>query len=104
MKFWTVSTHSHKQSVKTELLDGTSSIFLSQGPDAWEHPGAKSWDAMPFYTFASGKMTYTCTYTNNTGRTISDGPSAQTDEMCMGTGYMFPADKAKFCYTSTGPL
>ncbi len=102
-KFWTVSTHSHKQSVKTKLEDGGTQIFLSEGPDAWEHPGSKDW-GMPFYTFASGTMTYSCTYDNPTSNTIVDGPSAQTNEMCMGTGYFFPATTAKFCYTNQGPF
>ena len=104
LKFWTVSTHTHKQSVKTELMDGTSSVFLSEGPDAWEHPGAKSWGATPFYTFASGKLTYSCTYNNPTSNVIVDGQSAATNEMCMGTGYVFPATTAKFCYTNQGPF
>jgi hypothetical protein len=103
-KFWTVSTHAHKQAVKTELLDGSTSIFSSM---EWEHPGAKTWMTTPFYTFTSGKMTYTCTYTNNgtnAGNIIHSGPSAQFNEMCMGTGYFFPATAAKFCVDGQGPF
>ncbi|NVB79690.1 MAG: hypothetical protein HOV81_14940, partial [Kofleriaceae bacterium] len=106
-KFWTVSTHSHKQSVMTEIKDGTSMVFHSEGPDAWEHPGSKTWDAMPFYTFASNKLTYTCKYDNtgtNHNMVVEDGPSAQFNEMCMATGYIFPATKAKFCVDSLGPF
>lgn len=101
-KFWLMSTHAHKQAVKTEVRNGmpasTNVAFTSEN---WEHPGAQTWMAAPFYTFsdASGpnKLTYECTYVNNTSRTITSGDSAQTDEMCMATGYMFPATAPTFC-------
>jgi hypothetical protein len=96
-----MSTHAHKQAVHTEVRDGmptsTNVVFAS---DEWEHPGAKAWMTSPFYTFASGKLTYECTYNNPTNRTITTGDSAQTDEMCMATGYYFPATKATICYNN----
>jgi len=101
VQFWTISTHSHKQSVATQIADGASVIFNSTD---WEHPGAQSWMSTPFYKFASGQLTYSCNYTNMTSHTITDGSSAQTDEMCMATGYMFPAPASKFCYTNQGPF
>jgi hypothetical protein len=101
LSWWTVSTHSHKQSVHTELRDGTSVVFSS---DTWEHPGSKNWMTMPFYTFTSGKFTYECTYDNPTNNTIVDGQSATTNEMCMGTGYVFPQSNASFCLDSMGPF
>jgi hypothetical protein len=99
-KYWSMSTHVHKHAVKTEVLDGATSVFASTD---WEHPGAKRWDP-DFYTFSSGKLTYTCTYTNTTGSPIVDGASAQTNEMCMASGYIFPATDAKFCYNNLGPF
>jgi hypothetical protein len=100
-KVWLMSTHAHKQAVHTEVRDGmptsTNVVFAS---DEWEHPGAKAWMTSPFYTFASGKLTYECTYNNPTNRTITTGDSAQTDEMCMATGYYFPATKATICYNN----
>lgn len=94
-KMWLMSTHAHKQAIKTEVRDGTDVVFSSTD---WEHPGVKSWMTTPFYTFASGKLTYECTYDNPTNRTITTGDSAQTDEMCMATGYYFPATKPRICY------
>lgn len=100
-KVWLMSTHAHKQAVHTEVRDGAASstnvVFSS---DDWEHPGAKAWMTNPFYTFASGKLTYACTYNNPTSREIKTGDSAQTDEMCMATGYYFPATKATICYNN----
>jgi len=108
VKFWTVSTHAHKQSVGTVVKDGpkasTSVVFSSTD---WEHPGAKLWSASPFFAFTTGKLTYECTY-NNTGdtkgQTVIAGPSAATNEMCMATGYYFPATKPLLCLNNIGPF
>lgn len=97
-KVWLMSTHAHKQAVHTEVRNGSEVVFAS---DDWEHPGAKAWMATPFYTFSSGKITYECKYNNSTGRTITSGDSAQTDEMCMATGYIFPATKPTICLNSS---
>lgn len=97
-KIWLISTHAHKQAVHTEVRDGSDVVFSS---DNWEEPGAKAWMSTPFYTFNSGKITYECTYNNNTGRTITSGDSAATDEMCMATGYIFPATKPTICLNSS---
>jgi len=103
VKFWTISTHSHKQSVKTVVFDGTidnssTEIFTSMD---WEHPGSKDWmtPQTPFYTFTNTKLSWTCTYTNdgdNHDSVIHAGPSASTNEMCMATGYFFPATAPSF--------
>jgi hypothetical protein len=85
------------QSTATDLKDGASILFMSTN---WENPGAMTWLAAPFYTFASGAMTYECTY-NNTGanmaHVIHSGASLDTDEVCMGIGYFFPSTGPKFC-------
>lgn len=94
-KVWLMSTHAHKQAVHTEVRNGAEVVFQS---DDWEHPGAKAWMATPFYSFSSGTLTYECKYNNPTGNTIKTGDSAATDEMCMATGYVFPATKPTICY------
>lgn len=107
-KFWMLSTHAHKQAVKTEIKNGmpTSTDVAFTSTD-WEHPGSKSWMQTPFYTFSGDKLTFACTYNNtgsNAGRTVSTGDSAQTDEMCMATGYYFPATKPLICYNGFPPF
>ncbi len=95
-KFWTMSTHSHKQSIATAVMDGTSTIFSSTD---WQHPGAQNWDPPTFYTFTATQLTWSCTYDNtgsNAANTVVAGSSAQTNEMCMATGYYFPATAPKF--------
>lgn len=93
-----------KTTVKDGMPASTAVTFTSTD---WEHPGAKTWMASPFYTFASGKLTYECTYDNtgsNAASTVVSGPSAETNEMCMATGYYFPATKPLICLNSLGPF
>jgi hypothetical protein len=101
-KFWSLSSHSHKQSIATAIKEGDNVVFTSSD---WEHPGTAEFRSAPFYVFDSGKLTWECTY-NNTGdnatRTITDGQSAQTDEMCMATGYYFPAVGPRGCFMTGG--
>ncbi len=100
-KFWTISTHDHKQGIHTDVMDGASVVFQSTD---WEHPGAQLWNTSPFYTFSGGKLTWECTYDNtgsNSSITVVSGPSAQTNEMCMAVGYFFPATGPKFCLYDT---
>jgi hypothetical protein len=89
-KFWSMSTHSHKQTVKAVVNDGSSTVLTT---DDWQHPTEEKWSAPSFFSFASGQMTWTCTYDNtgtNANNTITSGQSAQTNEMCMAGGYYFP--------------
>jgi hypothetical protein len=95
-----MSTHAHKQAVNTAVKDGTAMVFTS---DDWEHPGAKQFASPGFYAFATNKLTYECSYRNlgsNANRTVEDGNSASTDEMCMASGYYFPATRPRFCLNS----
>lgn len=101
-KFWSMSTHSHKQSVATAIKDGDAMVFQSTD---WEHPGTLSFAAPTFHRFDSNQITWTCTYDNvgeNSERTVRAGQSARTDEMCMATGYYFPARGPKGCIVSGG--
>jgi hypothetical protein len=100
-KFWLMSTHAHKQAIKTEVKDGSTMAFQSTD---WEHPGAEMWMANPFFTFGSNQITYSCTYDNSSSREINSGDSAATDEMCMATGYFFPATKPLICFDGLGPF
>lgn len=101
-KFWMMSTHSHRQSVRTAVLDGMpgtgAKVFESTD---WEHPGESRWDGPTFHTFQSGKLTYECEYNNPYNRIIIAGDSAQFDEMCMASGYFFPATRPVFCFNTT---
>lgn len=96
-KFFSLSTHVHKQGTRTQVLDGATMVFEATD---WEHPGARTFEA-PYYSFGSGGLNYRCEYKNPTSRVIADGDSAELDEMCMAIGYFFPAQKAIFCLNNT---
>ncbi len=108
VRFWLVSTHAHKQAVKTTVKDGmpasTATVFTSTD---WEHPGQMTWTSSPFYAFSTNKLTYECTYDNvgdNKLSIVEAGPSAAINEMCMATGYYFPATKPLLCLNNIGPF
>ena len=108
LKFWLLSTHAHQQAVQTTIKDGPStSTTIPFTSTDWQHPGTAMWMTSPFYTFSTNQLTYECTY-NNTGpnadTTVVDGPSAVTNEMCMATGYFFPATKPLLCINNIGPF
>lgn len=97
-KFFALSTHVHRFSTRTQVDDGTAMVFESTN---WEHPGARTWATEPFFTFASGRLTYKCEYFNSTANPVREGQSAQTNEMCMAVGYFFPAERATICVNGT---
>jgi hypothetical protein len=105
-KFWLMSTHAHKQAIKTEVIDAGNSNMIMSSAD-WEHPIAAYFDGAqkPFYALSSGnKLTYRCTYNNPTVNIIRSGDSAARDEMCMASGYYFPATKPLICLNAAGPF
>ncbi len=106
VKFWLMSTHAHKQAVHTEVKDGSAVVFQS---DDWEHPGAATFmTPNTFYSFTTPStttagmmsLTYACTYDNPSNREITAGNSAVLNEMCMASGYYFPATRPRFCFNN----
>jgi hypothetical protein len=100
-KFWSMSSHSHKQSMTTTIKDGAETVFSSTD---WEHPGTTRFDPA-MYEFQSGTLTWECSYDNvgdNRDRTVTAGQSARTDEMCMATGYYYPASGPRGCFMNGG--
>jgi Copper type II ascorbate-dependent monooxygenase, C-terminal domain len=94
---WLMSTHTHKLAIGARVLNGTAaSTDVVFETDDWEHPGAKRMDS-PFYSFSTGTLTSECTWMNGTGADVQEGQSAKTEEMCMASGYYFPATKPTFC-------
>jgi hypothetical protein len=110
VKFWSMGTHSHKQSVQVQITDGSSVVLTTTD---WEHPMNMVVPKAPFYTFTAPKLSWACTYNNNAAppycdkggpaatcsnadTTVMSGPSAVTNEMCMAVGYFFPSTGPKF--------
>lgn len=100
VKFWWLSTHTHKHATNAALLDGATTLVSTSD---WEAPAIAVHDASPFYTFTNG-LTYSCTFNNSTNSTINAGDNYATDENCVGIGYFFPATGPLICYNAIGPL
>lgn len=94
-QFWSFSTFTHKQAVRTNVRDGFDLLFESLN---WADPGATTLLAPPFHSFASAALNHDCTYLNPSTRTITRGPSQQIDEQCIGVGYFFPATTPRLCF------
>lgn len=95
-KFFWMSTYSHQQSIRTSIRDGATTVFESTD---FANPGASKWSA-PFFTFASGQLTYEFVYANtgaNATRTVTAGNSYSTDEVAAALTYFFPASAPRFC-------
>lgn len=88
LRFFGLTSHTYKQGVHTFVKDGVDTILDNTD---WEHPKTSSWPVSPFYTFKSGTLFYQCEYSNPTDRTIKTGDDPTMDELCMTTGYFFPA-------------
>jgi hypothetical protein len=88
LRFYAMTTHTHKQGVHMFVTDGGSMVLDNT---SWDHPGVRSWNAAPFFTFSTGALTYQCEYLNPNNRTITAGNNTATDETCMVVGYYFPA-------------
>lgn len=58
--------------------------------DTWDEPQQLDL-APPFEMKAGDTVNYSCTFDNNTGMTLSYGPSAATNEMCNFFGVFYPA-------------
>lgn len=103
-QFFVMSTHSHKRTtdaIAARNVAGNDSDVLVHTTD-WEHAAIGKWAAPQYLTFAPGeKLHYECSYKNDTANTITDGESAEKNEMCMAVGYYFPADGDTFCLNSS---
>ena len=95
-RFITMSTHSHKFTTRAQVLDGSNMLVDTAD---WDHPAVATWMQTPHYQF-SGNLTYRCEYFNGSNAPVSDGDSADTDEMCMAIGYFVGGDGPIGCLNS----
>jgi hypothetical protein len=92
-KFFTYTTHAHHFSTELDVnyVSGgvTTNIVKST---QWDAPQVALWNAPNFLTIKSGdQITYSCSYKNTSGITVTLGETAASNEMCMSIGYFFPA-------------
>jgi hypothetical protein len=81
-------SHMHSRAVAftAQTSDG---VMIYKGTD-WNEPKPTYFSA-PYPKLKSGTtITWACTYNNNTGMTLSFGESANTNEMCILAGVVYP--------------
>jgi hypothetical protein len=94
VRFWRLTTRTHDHSTHTAIKDAASPVFESTD---WSDPGAVAFAAPGFLAFSTDKVTYECTYDNNSNNTIVSGENFATDEMCLAVGFFFPATNPRYC-------
>src|SRR6185295_13808828 len=93
-KFWSLTTHTHRFAKRSSVQENTNVLVDTID---WTNPDAATWPTPPFFTFATNRMTTSCTYDNPNGFTLRTGGSYQYDEQCVAVGYFFPATKPLMC-------
>jgi hypothetical protein len=99
-KFWWVSTRTHRFAQFSRVLDGASPLVKNSD---WQDPQAATFPPPAFHAFGSGGLTYECTWFNDSGFALTFGDNEDTNEVCMGIGYFFPAQHPAICINNIGP-
>ena len=97
-KFIWMTTYSNKYSTQTSIKDGEITVFQSTD---WTNPVPVSLSTPPFFTFGSGALTHTFTYTNTSGAVVDAGDNPATDELAVTLSYFFPATESRYCLNGT---
>jgi hypothetical protein len=79
-------SHMHKWA--THFVANTSTGVKLYDTTQWDEPVATPYDP-PVLLNPGDKITWTCTYNNDSGRTLTFGESAAVNEMCIFTGRFY---------------
>ena len=90
-----MTMYAHRFATRMYIQDAKGTAVF--GADDFANPGARTWDAPPFYGFVDDTLSTVCAIVNDTAQTLTDGPNPTTDAACVMLGYHFPADKPRLC-------
>lgn len=94
-------THMHKRGVHFVAKTGDGTMLADV--NTWDEPPTIIYDT-PIMLKPGDKIEWTCTYNNDTGRTLTFGDSAETNEMCIYLARFFSApDDAQLECMATSP-
>jgi hypothetical protein len=82
---WT-SSHMHRRATHFVSTSGNTKLYET---DQWADPTSAQF-APPLTLKAGADINWSCTYVNDTGSTLSFGPSASTNAMCNTNGAFYP--------------
>lgn len=88
-------THSRCATFEVYAHDGQTAGDKLYRSDDWAHPPYRYFQP-PYLLSAGAGFQYTCTFLNDTDRTLVWGNSVD-QEMCMMVGYYYPSDGSIIC-------
>lgn len=89
-------SHMHKQGV--HFVATANGMNLYDGTE-WQEPMPRVYNP-PLHLTAGTRITWACTYNNQTGQTLTFGESASKNEMCIYEGEFFNATGTQISYQS----
>lgn len=96
-KFFRLTMFTHIYAASYSILDGATVRYNGTDPGVSTATTAL---ASPFITFASNRLTYTCSYLNPVQSTLTAGDSFIRNESCMALGWYFPSTHPTICLNS----
>jgi hypothetical protein len=90
LSFLTAFGHMHSHGRTFDAKIGDDAIYHSE---TWDNPTPAVFSP-PFTAAGDGKLTFSCTYQNNTAQALTFGESAKTDEMCVFVAQVFPVNES----------
>jgi hypothetical protein len=85
----------HKQGIHFVATTSTGQT-LYDGTE-WAEPTPKSFNP-PLHLASGTRITWACTYNNTTGKTLTFGESAGTNEMCIFPGEFYNSTGQQISY------
>jgi hypothetical protein len=92
--FFAFTTFTFRLSTQTSIRDGSTGVFAGTN---FADPGALVLHAPPYFTFATGRLTYQCDYANPGNNTIISGDNPATNEQCVALTWHFPSTGPRLC-------
>ncbi len=89
------ASHMHKQGIHFVASTNTGQT-LYDGTE-WQEPQPKSFNP-PLHLASGTRITWACTYNNTTGKTLTFGESAGTNEMCIFPGEFYNSTGQQISY------
>lgn len=89
------ASHMHKQGIHFVATTSTGQT-LYDGTE-WQEPPPKSFNP-PLHLASGTRITWACTYNNTTGKTLTFGESAGTNEMCIFPGEFYNSTGQQISY------
>ena len=95
-------THMHKRGIKEVAM--TSTGVMLANATTWDEPPPEVYNP-PVVLNPGDSITWTCTYNNDTGMTLTFGESAATNEMCIYVGeyYSSSSNDTQIACQAPGP-